>query len=115
MATKSRPDGSPRYSYCRKCEAERNRKWRLDNREHQTQRQLSARAAEHAIHPEKMRARQLVNYYKSTGVLVPQPCEVCGAGETYAHHDDYLEPLEVRWLCPTCHNRLHSKGGVAVA
>lgn len=35
-----------------------------------------------------------------------QPCEVCGAEKSEAHHDDYTKPLSVRWLCRS-HHRLH--------
>jgi hypothetical protein len=49
------------------------------------------------------------------GVLVPKPCEVCGANgtmsdgrrEVQAHHDDYNKPLEVRWLCQRHHHEWH--------
>lgn len=37
------------------------------------------------------------------GDLVVQPCELCGDRATVAHHDDYSEPLDVRWLCGPCH------------
>jgi len=40
------------------------------------------------------------------GSLVRQPCEICGAEKTQAHHDDYAAPLDVRWLCLS-HHRLH--------
>ncbi len=40
------------------------------------------------------------------GELTPEPCEVCGAEKVDAHHDDYLKPLEIRWLCRK-HHRLH--------
>lgn len=36
------------------------------------------------------------------------PCEVCGSQTTQAHHDDYDQPLVVRWLCQTHHAKLHS-------
>lgn len=43
------------------------------------------------------------------GLLVRQPCELCGRDDSHAHHDDYLKPLEVRWLCPACHGGHHAK------
>jgi len=37
----------------------------------------------------------------------PNICEQCGKqGYTRAHHDDYLQPLKVRWLCGRCHSLL---------
>lgn len=45
----------------------------------------------------------------SEGILIKLPCEVCGAVEKVeAHHDDYMKPLDVRWLCRT-HHREHHK------
>lgn len=49
------------------------------------------------------------------GILIPAPCEVCGANgffadgrrEAQAHHDDYNKPLEVRWLCQKHHHEWH--------
>jgi predicted DNA-binding protein YlxM (UPF0122 family) len=51
------------------------------------------------------------------GVLVPQPCEKCGAtgmmadgrNIVQAHHDDYSKPLQVRWLCQKCHHQHHKE------
>lgn len=43
-----------------------------------------------------------VSYALSKGTLCKQPCEKCGR-PAEAHHDDYLKPLHVRWLCGTCH------------
>jgi len=37
------------------------------------------------------------------GKLKQQPCGVCGARPTEAHHPDYLKPLEVEWLCGPHH------------
>lgn len=41
--------------------------------------------------------------------LIPiQPCEVCqGIIDVHRHHDDYDQPLEVRFLCRTHHMRWH--------
>ena len=43
------------------------------------------------------------------GRLAPQPCEQCGEPKTDAHHDDYGQPLNVRWLCRKCHAREHGR------
>lgn len=48
------------------------------------------------------------------GLLVSQPCEKCAGSDAEAHHDDYDKPLEVRWLCRSCH-RTHHKGRPVVA
>ena len=49
------------------------------------------------------------------GVLIPEPCEICGAfgkndngkRKVHAHHDDYNKPLSVRWLCENHHRKWH--------
>lgn len=43
------------------------------------------------------------------GLLKKQPCEICGAEKTDAHHDDYSKPLVVRWLCRRHHAQHHAK------
>ena len=38
-------------------------------------------------------------------------CEVCGKiSKTDAHHKDYSKPLEVVYVCRSCHFRLHHRG-----
>jgi len=38
----------------------------------------------------------------------PDLCEGCGLEKRlHAHHDDYLKPLKVRWLCGSCHRLAH--------
>lgn len=34
-------------------------------------------------------------------------CEICNNPKVHAHHDDYEKPLEIRWLCPKHHRKLH--------
>ena len=50
------------------------------------------------------------------GILTkPDACEACGSeGALDAHHDDHRLPLDVRWLCRSCHVQHHArqrKGG----
>lgn len=60
-------------------------------------------------HAERVRARQKVRRALDQGELTRQPCEDCGALDTEAHHEDYRKPLEVSWLCFTCHRRRHGQ------
>ena len=52
-------------------------------------------------------ARWLLRRAVASGRIVRQPCERCSATPTHAHHPDYAKPLEVVWLCRTCHQREH--------
>lgn len=53
-------------------------------------------------------ARSMVNTAILNGVLVRDACEICGDTKKIdAHHDDYSKPLKVRWLCKSCHKKLH--------
>lgn len=58
-------------------------------------------------HPHENKVRQQTKYAVSKGILVRMPCEVCGNIKTDAHHDDYNKPLDVRWLCRSCHAIWH--------
>lgn len=55
-------------------------------------------------------ARVAVTQARKRGSLVPaSACSQCGSvGRMHAHHDDYAEPLAVRWLCCRCHRRYHT-------
>lgn len=57
--------------------------------------------------PDKITARKAVSDAIRSGTLVRQPCEVCGSTEVHGHHDDYRQPLVVRWLCPVHHTEHH--------
>ena len=37
-----------------------------------------------------------------------QPCAHCNDPNTERHHPDYSKPLEIVWLCRSCHLLLHS-------
>jgi hypothetical protein len=57
---------------------------------------------------EKRRAHTAVNNAVKSGALIAKPCERCGfALGVQAHHEDYSKPLDVTWLCKTCHGKRH--------
>lgn len=59
----------------------------------------------------KASVHELVNDAIKDGVLVrPDRCEDCDDGGTIlGHHDDYGKPLDVRWLCYSCHRKWHNE------
>ncbi len=42
------------------------------------------------------------------GLIEKQPCEVCGAEDSEAHHHDHAKALDVRWLCRRHHKEHHA-------
>lgn len=64
-----------------------------------------------AKYPNKYRAHNIVNNSIRDKRLFKEPCAVCGAEAAEAHHDDYLKPLNVRWLCPAHHKEWHVLNG----
>ena len=61
--------------------------------------------------PRKYRAHSLVRSALRSGAMQKQPCEICGAGGAHGHHDDYLKPRSVRWLCAAHHSQWHRDNG----
>ena len=60
--------------------------------------------------PKQYDARLAVQRALKAGPLERLACEVCGIEAVDAHHDQYDEPLHVRWLCRRHHTRLHHYG-----
>lgn len=58
---------------------------------------------------QKILARDAARAAVRNGILVRQPCEKCGERKTHAHHEDYSRPLDVRWLCVSCHGKEHRR------
>ncbi len=57
-----------------------------------------------------VRAHWLVSYRVSTGkIKKPLICSSCKRKRRLlAHHNNYSKPLEVIWLCSSCHKKLHN-------
>lgn len=63
-------------------------------------------------YPNKYRAHSMVSNAIRDKKLFKQPCEICGSEENlHAHHDDYLKPLNIRWLCSAHHSQWHRDNG----
>lgn len=64
--------------------------------------------------PLKVKARAATNKAIRSGLVRGEPdgCEDCGTTEERLtiHHVDYSQPLEIEWLCTTCHGRRHRGG-----
>lgn len=63
--------------------------------------------AQRANSPAAFTAKRLVRYALQFGWLKRHSCERCGEVRVHAHHEDYMEPLRVRWLCRACHSAEH--------
>jgi len=67
-----------------------------------------------ARYPNKYKAHTMTGNAIRDKKLFKKPCCACGSEKNiHAHHDDYLEPLNVRWLCAACHSQWHAKNGEA--
>jgi len=65
--------------------------------------------------PNAYKAIIMVNNAKRDGKLFEESCEICGSNNRiHAHHDDYLKPLNVRWLCAAHHKQWHRDNGEAL-
>lgn len=63
--------------------------------------------------PEKWKARYAVNNAIRDGKLERgTECYFCsGTERIQAHHHDYSKPMDVFWLCSSCHGKLHTVNG----
>lgn len=85
---------------------------------------IAARRRQHRLdHPELYRARdkkksrspqakarRRLHAAINRGVIVrPTQCSDCGTSDRpiQAHHEDYNQPFNVKWLCSRCHGERH--------
>lgn len=98
--------------YCNACSAlsESERRFRnVSTEDGKIQERLSyARKAQDPDFRIKKIAREILNKAVWAGIKVKQACEICGIIKSEAHHDDYMKPLDVRWLCRKHHVEYHS-------
>lgn len=99
------------YFICYVCVRKKNKSYYLRNRERMDFFRREAVKRNQAFNPEKMIARNMVNNWVRHGKIVkPKNCEKCGRVRyVQAHHEDYSQPLKVKWLCKECHYLIHRK------
>lgn len=62
--------------------------------------------------PERQARVKIGNLVKAGKLTPATGCFFCGKdGKLHAHHYDYSKPLDVFWLCPPCHGKLHTING----
>jgi len=59
--------------------------------------------------PEKIKAKNKAHSAFRKGLILKQDCSVCGCAKSEMHHPDYSKPLDIIWLCPKHHKRLHAE------
>ena len=92
----------PKRKRLRKAIAE---KWKKDPKLRKRRNELQRKwVAENSL---KRAAHVMVGKALKRGELRKGPCDVCGKKKTEAHHDDYLRPFDIRWLCKKHHTEVH--------
>ena len=60
--------------------------------------------------PIAYKAQTAVGNALRDGRMFKKPCRFCGSKENlHAHHNDYVNFLNVVWLCARCHHRMHKE------
>jgi hypothetical protein len=60
-----------------------------------------------ANHPKEHECREITRKAIRAGVIKRGCCELDDNSKAECHHDNYNNPLEVRWLCQKHHKALH--------
>lgn len=68
-----------------------------------------AKSSYMARNPERRAANVALGNAVRDGVVVRQPCWVCGALKVEGHHPAYSMKLDVVWLCKPHHQQLHNE------
>ena len=97
-------------------EAERKRQWKRDHREHckaynkKWFEENREKAREYnrdwlRKNRDKPRAEHTARYH----IPLKENCEICGKKARDRHHENYVNPLLVIHVCPSCHRKLDAE------
>ena len=106
------------YYACIECAREHQREWRRTKIGRIERDRLSRAARKEAVsrshvkwksnNRQKVMAHHKAFDAQRRGKLPKMPCEICHNPYAHKHHEDYLKPLDVVWLCDWCHASVHS-------
>lgn len=112
----ARKEGLEKYYKNREKMQERNRKWKKEHKEDvkkynhcylEKNREVIYKRRNKYVAEKTGYAVAKVEEAIRSGKMVRLSCEICGEEKAEAHHDNYNNPLEVRWLCKKCHTEWH--------
>lgn len=85
----------------------RTKKWRQEHKEEFKEMWIKSIEKD----PMKRKARRYLNHAIEYGKIIkPLECSLCKENKKLqAHHEDYARPLEVIWMCSSCHAYIHSR------
>jgi len=109
MKHAKKKNGSGYYFWCRECNREVRRKYASTKsgskviRDHNSKSRVKFK--------QKGNARSILSYHVRKGrISKPDCCDVCKIEvEPQGHHPNYDDPLNVIWVCRSCHAYLHKK------
>jgi hypothetical protein len=110
---------------CKKCKLQYDYEWRKLNPEKDKAIMKKAQHKHYINHKEEVLAKngarrkanplisssqvRLQRAVKSGKIIKPEVCSICNnAGTIVAHHPDYTKPLDVIWVCKSCHAKIHN-------
>lgn len=97
------------YWWCNKCNTERLKKYRNTETGRRNTNNAVYKSVKKLFY--KQKARLLLNLKVRLGLVKkPEKCQNCKKNKKLeGHHKDYTKPLDVKWLCRTCHRLEHKK------
>lgn len=110
---------------CSKSDSKNNRDRNIeyyrayDNERSKSEKRIKASAEQSKNYRSKYTNKYLAhnmvnNAIRDKKIVKPDRCDNCNSDSRLdGHHDDYAKPLEVRWLCRTCHSAWHKINGKA--
>ena len=108
-----------RFYCCRECDSvgksEKCKAFRLKQSKQYKDDDAARKEAYRLRNSEKGHAKNLLGAAVRRGrIQKPAACEHCGKQKRiHGHHEDYSKPLDVLWLCSSCHIRHHKRAAEA--